>query len=210
MTYALGEVEGLAKKAARGAGYPWGLAEEAAMATRWLCRAGGDGVGALASLLGQVDGVDMGDLRPVRMADGWRAEGPLLCPLYLGATLSDLGGPLPTRPLSLMGLVAPLLLLPFCAALCREAGQQACLDGGGGTALTDGAGMQFADRLPEGPADVTLTRHEGPFMAHPLATRANPDPAAWASLERFAHRTYAPATDTSRAKGAGAGLSDND
>ncbi|NND22495.1 MAG: DUF3726 domain-containing protein, partial [Silicimonas sp.] len=37
MSYSLNEVEATAKKAARGAGYPWGLAEEAAKATRWLC-----------------------------------------------------------------------------------------------------------------------------------------------------------------------------
>ena len=33
MSLSLNEVESTAKKAARGAGYPWGLAEEAAKAT---------------------------------------------------------------------------------------------------------------------------------------------------------------------------------
>jgi hypothetical protein len=32
----------------------------------------------------------------------------------------------------------------------------------------------------------------------------------WEALGRFAHRTYVPATEASRLKGAGAGLTDND
>lgn len=41
----LGEVEALCKKAARGAGLPWGLAEEAGFAARWLSAHGFDGAG---------------------------------------------------------------------------------------------------------------------------------------------------------------------
>ncbi|MEO0980892.1 MAG: DUF3726 domain-containing protein, partial [Pseudomonadota bacterium] len=40
--------------------------------------------------------------------------------------------------------------------------------------------------------------------------RATPDPDSWTRLGVLAHRTYAPATDESRLRGAGAGLSDND
>jgi len=42
------------------------------------------------------------------------------------------------------------------------------------------------------------------------ATRATPDAEHWATLNRFAHHTYAPASEASRLLGAGAGLSDND
>jgi len=37
-----------------------------------------------------------------------------------------------------------------------------------------------------------------------------PDAEAWAALGQFAHRTYAPATDASRLKGAGGSLNDSD
>ena len=36
MNVSMNEVESMAKTAARGAGYSWGLAEEAGKATRWL------------------------------------------------------------------------------------------------------------------------------------------------------------------------------
>ena len=35
------------------------------------------------------------------------------------------------------------------------------------------------------------------------------DPSAWARLEAYAHRTYAPDTEASRLRGAGAGLIDD-
>ena len=36
MTYSLYEIEVTGKRAARGSGFSWGLAEEAGKATRWL------------------------------------------------------------------------------------------------------------------------------------------------------------------------------
>ncbi len=51
MSWSLNEIEGLARKAARGSGLSWGLAEEAGKATRWLCAAGLPGADALAGLL---------------------------------------------------------------------------------------------------------------------------------------------------------------
>ena len=52
MSYSLNEMEATAKRAARGAGYSWGLAEEASKATRWLCTQGLDGAAELAHVLG--------------------------------------------------------------------------------------------------------------------------------------------------------------
>ena len=48
-----------------------------------------------------------------------------------------------------------------------------------------------------------------------MITRAHPsrkviDDGLWSTLEGFAARTYVPATEASRLKGAGAGLTDND
>ena len=48
MHASLNEIESLCKKAARGAGLSWGLAEEAGKAARWLSAHGLDGPGVLA------------------------------------------------------------------------------------------------------------------------------------------------------------------
>ena len=48
MNWSLNELDAMARKAARGAGYSWGLAEEAGRATRWLAAAGLPGPMCLA------------------------------------------------------------------------------------------------------------------------------------------------------------------
>ena len=68
MSFALIEVEATAKKAARGAGHSWGMAEEAARAARWLCAHGIDGVAGLARALARVDGSDPRQHAPARLA----------------------------------------------------------------------------------------------------------------------------------------------
>jgi len=64
------------------------------------------------------------------------------------------------------------------------------------TALVADEGMHFL--MPEKAAPVTVT---GPLDV---------DPTIWAALDAFAQKTYVPATEASRLKGAGAGLTDND
>jgi hypothetical protein len=41
-------------------------------------------------------------------------------------------------------------------------------------------------------------------------SRPDIDPSAWSRIERYAYRTYVPATEHSRRHGAGAGMIDND
>ena len=40
MTFALNEIEAMAKGAARGAGFDWGIAEETGQSVRWLAARG--------------------------------------------------------------------------------------------------------------------------------------------------------------------------
>ena len=86
----LGEAEALAREAARGAGLPWGLAEEAGRAARALCAADLPGLDALA----------------LRLLVG----GP--CPIRAGCRASD-AGEVP----KVLDVAVPLLLLPFLAPL---------------------------------------------------------------------------------------------
>ena len=51
MSWSLGEVRALSVKATRGAGFPWGLAEEAGYAVVWLQARKVDGCAALADYL---------------------------------------------------------------------------------------------------------------------------------------------------------------
>ncbi|RMH40079.1 MAG: DUF3726 domain-containing protein [Alphaproteobacteria bacterium] len=211
MTFSLGEVEAVARKAARGAGYSWGMAEEAGRAARWLCAAGLDGAGLLAEALAAADGTDPAELAP-RALDDWRGPSGRLCPLMAGAALSDAVAFWKETGVTMAGVTVPALVLPFAAMAARASGANVTVRWADVTAVTDGRALSLcgAANLPTGPADVSVSA--GGAMTAPLAarTRATPRAEDWAALNALAARTYAPATEESRMKGAGAGLTDND
>ena len=89
MTHSLNEIEAMAKKAARGAGLPWGLADDAGRAVRWLCARGLGAAEALAELLEQTDYSDPVAHAPVALRGDWGSERGSLCPLAAGTTLGD-------------------------------------------------------------------------------------------------------------------------
>lgn len=210
MSFSLNEIEATAKRATRGAGYPWGLAEEAAKATRWLAAHDLDACAELAGLLTRIEGVPLANLFPAAESAVWTAPGGLLCPLAAGAALSDSTAQLPAAGIRLDQVVRPALLVPFAALMAQQIGRPVTLHWEGGTAVTDGATLSFSGTLPALAPQVEVTPGGEIGSAMPIRSRAQPAPEAWAILNRLAHRTYAPSTEESRLRGAGAGLSDND
>ncbi|MEM9971457.1 MAG: DUF3726 domain-containing protein [Pseudomonadota bacterium] len=207
MTLSLGEAAALAKAATRGAGYDWGLAEEAARAVRWLSSQGLDGCAALAEVLGHVDGgaPPLLDMR----VDQWSAANGALCPLTAGTALADHAALLSSDRLRLAGVVAPVLLVSFAADAARIMGVPVGLSWDGAEFVTDGDSVS-GDTSNSGQADVSITFGAALAVPHLRATRADPPPEVRAALTAFAGRTHAPATEASRLTGAGAAASDND
>lgn len=186
MNLSLNETDALAKKAARGAGLPWGVAEEVGKATKWLCAQGLDGCAILA------DALNAGDTNT----------------LYLGLSLADTAAN--DNQNSDLGFVrTPLLFLPFLALAARQSGTPKILRIGSAHAITDGSGLYLSVDQVE-PGNALLSDCDLAFTPRATKTRATPTTEALETLNAFAHRTYAPATEESRLLGAGAGLSDND
>lgn len=109
----LSEIAALSCRAARGAGFEWGEADEAAFASVWLSRAG---IAWIATLLAVLD--TAGRSGSPLVAEGrWRGPGAL-CPLLTGIALADFAL-LPEGPgqgeLVLENVKHPLFLLPFVA-----------------------------------------------------------------------------------------------
>lgn len=220
MTLSFNELESLARKAARGAGMTWGLAEEAGRATRWLCERnlpGAETLAALLSIRGDLGHDALRPQRPEAVGGDWRAEAGALCPIAAGAALCDFSSGSDEAPRIKTGpMSCPALLLPF-AAWTADAAAVAIEVSWSGMRVELCAGEARLG-APD-PAALTADRAEavvvGPaaktcVAATDLALRADVSHEAQEILERFAHRTYAPATQQSREAGAGAGLSDND
>jgi len=216
MTFALNEIEVMGKRAARGAGLPWGLAEEAGKATRWLAGHDLPGPEMLLDILDQNDGKTPGEGAPVSVGEIWRAPSGRLCPLVTGAALCDRAAEISNGREVVCGpILQPLMLAPFLAGAAKLSGAEFELS-------WDDIVMFI------GPRDASLlTHHADPaagsteFLccrrakkpaSEPLkrAARRSVDAATWRRLNDFAVRTFAPATEASRLAGAGAGLTDND
>jgi len=102
--YALIEIETHCRKAARGAGYHWGEAEEMAKATRWLCAHGVNGAEQCLTLLEAVDG-NCADYRATLDTLQGTHDGAV-CGLSLGCALAD--RKLETLPEGI-DIIAPLI-----------------------------------------------------------------------------------------------------
>ena len=209
MSFSLNEVEVTAKRATRGAGYAWGLAEEASKATRWLSAQGLDGVAQLALLLEQSLAMTLDDHKIVTLNSEWAGSGAL-CPLITGALLSDRSDMLQDGSISIRNLAVPVLLFPFAACAARSQKSVVTLATGTVSAATDGLHLAIEQEWPANVDHIEITL--GGILTNPLrgATRATPDAESWKTLTCFADQTYAPATEESRLLGAGADLSDND
>lgn len=213
----LNEIDGYGRRAARGAGMPWGLAEETGRATRWLCERGLPAARSLAALLACNDGLEYTALAPDTGSSPWRAAGGRLCPICTGATLADRAASLPTlTPLQLARTTLPVFLLPFLAQAAAATGTGFELSWCGVRVRVGPGTLQLLQSdddalLVVDTAEVVINTCDAPDeAAQPPSGAVNVDAATWASLTSFAHRTYVPASETSRERGAGAGGSDND
>lgn len=217
MTGSLNELETLVKRATRGAGLSWGIAEEAGKSARWLASRGFPAGALVFAWLQQGEQVAYRERVPADpRGTEWKAGASFLCPVCTGCVLSDraTAGRL-SLPLRLREVLCPLLFLPFLEGLSRKLGHPVQVEGppAGATVLLDAEDGWRGERLEAlgaVPTDLYLRAQPG---AHPPRVerfyRVDWDAEEKAGLEAFAHRTFAPAS-IGHQSGAGAGLRDND
>jgi hypothetical protein len=208
----LGEIDALCVKAARGAGFSWGMAQEVGRAARTLALWHVRWEDALSRHLTEIDG-DVRTHAP-RMAEGrWTAAPNDLCPIGLGTALMDFGHALGTAGTHVAAVRYPVLLLPFLSAIAAARGGHVGLASAAYRGLISAEGAGLGDPPTEARWPDARVWHDPRPPAGEPRHAAAPYPMkrdALAILERLAHRTYVPESEESRATGAGAGASDND
>lgn len=194
----LGEFQALALKALRGAGYPWGVAEEGAAACRQLARWGIDPSASLLRLLTIVGGSAAHYWPDAELS----TRSGNLCPFAVGSRLSDVAD---IERLELSALLEPLLIAPAMAVLGENgADYQLTWQGGSIVVARNGTAIEALFAEPGTPVTATLLRvSEVSAPVRYVATRITVSRDVLAQLERFAALTYAPDTDASREAGAG-------
>jgi len=219
--YSLNETASRAKLAAKGAGYSWGMAEEIARAVFWLAERKLPGPEMLLKLLLNFSTAESVKLAIPSIKDSrFIVKDEWLCPVATGCALSDMDIAVADKtPIALPNVKCPILLLPFVADIAQMTSSAFALDFNNNTVSTDGKHVQFSS------ADITTVEHAELVVFRTaaqtnsefaIADRENKDyrvviaEPVWAALGNYAHQTYAPSTQSSRATGAGAGLNDND
>ena len=225
MSFSLSEIEALSKKAARGAGFGWGMADEAAKATRWLCKHDIDGCQALVNLLELIDGIGGDRLtQPLQTLPSdisqWTTK--CLCPIALGTHLSDRSNLLIDTvnecggEINIGRVLEPNLLIYFLSLMARKIGVTVYTHWSDTEVGTDGqrVGMRKKPQSSGNGLRIWLSSSaiapDAGISAKCLQDRANPSTAVMQALNTLAGRTYAPESEQSRQTGAGAGLVDND
>jgi hypothetical protein len=204
------EANALCMKAARGAGLSWGLAEEAGYAAAWLYARGINGPARLLAHLNWV----VNRLYPcVRLVGGESlvasGEGPL-CPIVLGASLSDVA----MLPHGSIGPVhAPVLLLPFVHQLSRTTARSLTLCWADGRVSVTKTGSLLGDLdalMAARTMELTLRAQDGSDMLS--AEPSGPVPicqSILSELNTYAIQTTVPSSLASR-EDAGSLAGDND
>lgn len=204
-SWSLGETAALATKAARGAGMPWGLADETGFAVSWLHARGIAGLSAICRHL---------SWRNKDRLTQWpdHATGDrCYCPIALGTAYLD--GALPDS-FCIHNIREPVLILPFIAKRSGARPVQVNLDQLCLHVSENGVLSRYPDTallLTQAACTISPTTNP-PVIPAPTQTQrvASCFHGCVIALQHFAGKTYAPATDESRLAGAGAGLNDND
>ncbi len=223
ITPSLSEITSLATRAARGAGFDWGEAEDIGQAVAWLAARGLPGCELLLQRL------EAGPMsRPMPEGGHWRCD-DRQCPLQTGMALADRarlddgpsggpgGGP-GGGALTLHAVGFPGLLLPFLAVAARLLGRALDLRAEGITLRVHPDGRTGPDRhcllfCGMERADVRLDQAAVRMEENPAGsgtTQPAPVPLqVWKRLDHWALMTTVPTSETSTS-GAGAGQDDND
>ena len=211
----LNEIQTQATKAARGAGLPWGVADEAGRAARWLEARGLAGLSTLDGALESLSAPDWRRCLPVPEGVVWRAESGEIDGLLAGMTLADrTDRPLPFAGDGALVLVRvrwPLLAVPFLAGVAQVCGAQLVVSLGPQTPAIEIGPQSVAEsgRVLVGMALAEAVRIEkgGNGAMPPDLPRLDGsipvDREVYTSLDRRAARTSVPESAESQARGAG-------
>ncbi len=225
--YSLGEIDALAKKATRGAGYSWGIAEETGKAVRWLCAYGFSGAEALANHL-TITANQNQNFVPRLVSKNSESivfanknSESNICALSCCALVNDLGHQLQSgKTISFDNVLFPLLALPAAGRIAEaykinvsfSYADKHIICGLDGISIKDSSVEPVEDTPPllsgfalEKIADVIFTGSDKNIQnTHfPSPKSREIKKEVLDVLEKFAHETYAPATEESRLRGAG-------
>ncbi|MGC6485091.1 MAG: DUF3726 domain-containing protein [Candidatus Puniceispirillales bacterium] len=202
------EIAATTVKACRGVGVEWGLAHDAGHLAQHLAACGEPFLGSLLKVLETIDGDDqpcLTDAAATRMIHAPVAGLALI--EWIAATGEAWQGQ----------ITAPRYLLAALVVFTAETQTVFVVETAAGSRLTAAGGQVKGSGVLKPDDMITISTSEvAPGAGENRLAPAQPGVAVdvpsscWQRLMEYAHRTYVPESDRSRAAGAGAGDIDNE
>ena len=220
-SFSLNQIDQTCRKAAKGVGLPWGVADDIGKALRWLSAYQLTTIPQIIEVLGVYQPTHYRDTAPRNLTNPLNAKGGRLNPLLTGLVLSDMIDQMVESPIITGELAYPIFTVGFLGQVALTPEDTVRVNWAD-VSLTfyrdrlaihgnlDDLNRQFCEALQCERVDYANLEQDQKTVKKPVMGSVNVKMEDWAELEKMAHHTYVEATDESRQSGAGAGLNDND
>ena len=209
--FSLGEIESQCKKAARGSGLSWGLAEDAGLVARLLSEVGLPGSETIALNLKKLAFSEL--YRVEKKEDIFGAAERPLSGFLIGISILDRLSEFPdSKTVDFGEIVGPLAFVGSLLKLqgsnysfsVRWVGFHCCLDSTGLTVHGKNLNPEIVHKLEFSIFQNLKISSVNEIVIPKVSVEC------WKELTDLAYRTYVPSSEKSRMFGAGAGVLDND
>ena len=209
--FSLSEIESQCKKAAKGVGFSWGLAEEAGIVARNLCEIGLPGPDTIYKNLRCFDNSELTYSRSTKdvfLFNNCPVSG-FLVGIFIVDRLYSVGQ---NRSWTLGNVIGPLAVVGVLLRLTKTK-YSFFLEWENFKFQLNETGFKISgiNINPERVGKITINIKKSKMISKlDFFETFEVSNLIWAELSKMAERTYVPASETSRVRGAGAGIFDND
>lgn len=200
----LSEIETTSKRAARAAGFSWGISEEVGKCVRLLELFGLPGIVNLNSYLKEKKIKDFENLKLIGNEN--KPKNNSFCPIYLGVSLIDQIRTVESfKSCLFINIAYPILFIPFLSRASEVIGKKILF-------IFDNNQFLLNFNLC---ISSNLTKKQYPNLAKKieiyfLENTDNFSELEWKSLYKLSEETFVEETESLKQGAAGAGLNDND
>ena len=198
----LSEIDTTAKRASKAAGFSWGVAEEIGKAIRNLELFGLPGIKNLNLYLSKIDGNHPKKINEIDKEN----KDKELCPIYCGVAFLDQCQKLEVlKKIKFYNVNYPILILPFISKAAEIVGKKILVSFNNSTFL-----MNFNTSILLKNLEKQIITSSDVINIEFLENKNLFSDQEWKELYKTSEKTFVEETDSSKSKGAGAGLTDND
>jgi hypothetical protein len=198
----LSEIDTTSKRASKAAGFSWGIAEEVGKAIRSLELFGLPGIKNLNLYLNKIEKKHPQKITKI-VKENKNKE---LCPIYCGVAFLDQCQKLEIlKNIKFYNVNYPILILPFISKASEIIGKKILINFNKSSFLMNFNKSIYSKNLEKKVFDLADV-----VSVEFLENKNSFTNQEWQDLYKISEKTFVEETDSLKAKGAGAGLTDND